>query len=62
MSEDKQKLVNVCFEIGLMISEPKYKFYEKTIEQRAGWIADQLRKTGFDTVPRGMSWGVLKNA
>lgn len=27
----------------------------------AEWVADQLRKCGFDTAPCGASWGVLKH-
>ena len=57
---DMQKLVDVCFEIGIVISDPKYDFGKQTQEQRAEWIARQLRLTGFDTTPCGGSWGVLK--
>lgn len=31
-----------------------------TIEQRAEWVANQLRGCGFDTHPCGASWGILK--
>ena len=55
----EQKLIDLCFEIGLMISDPEYKFHEKEVHERAEWIARQLRECGYDTKPLGMSWGVL---
>jgi hypothetical protein len=58
--KDMQKLIDVCFEIGLVISDPKHDFGKQTQEQRADWIAKQLRGCGFDTSPCGGSWGVLK--
>lgn len=56
----EQQLVDICFQIGLMISDPKYGFQNMSTETRAEWIADQLRACGFDTVPVGASWGVLQ--
>ena len=55
-----QKLIDACFEIGIMISDPKYDFQEKSTEERAEWIAKQLRAVGYDTMPCGASWGVLQ--
>ncbi len=57
----EQKLIDICFEIGLMISEPKYGFTHMSNESKATWIADQLRGSGFDTEPMGASWGVLRH-
>ena len=65
---NEQKLIDLCFSIGLLISDTKGKdregneitLYKKSNEEKAEWIARQLRACGFDTVPRGMSWGVLK--
>jgi hypothetical protein len=63
----EQVLVDLCFAIGLMISTPgigrdnkPYDLTKLTNEQKAKWIAEQLRACGFDTHPVGMSWGVLK--
>ena len=56
----EQKLIDLCFEIGLMISEPEYGFQNMSNDTKAEWIADQLRKCGFDTQPCGASWGVLR--
>jgi hypothetical protein len=58
---NEQKLVDLCFEIALMISDKEYKLYEKSIEEKAEWIAHQLKECGFPTMPCGMSWGVLIN-
>lgn len=56
----EQKLVDICFQIGLLISDTKYDLYKKTKEEKVEWIANQLRQCGFDTQPMGASWGVLK--
>lgn len=57
-TERERKLVDICFEIGLTIHENSYL---KNLPQDkvAGWIAEQLEKTGFKTVPMGASWGYL---
>jgi hypothetical protein len=62
----RQELVNLCFDIGLMISTPgdgkdgkPYDLTKWTQEEKAEWIAKQLRGCGFNTKPVGSSWGVL---
>ena len=60
LMHNEQKLIDLCFEIGILISDQRYDFKNMDVEQRAEWIADQLRKSGFDTQPMGASWGVLK--
>jgi len=57
--EDKQKLINICFEIGLTIKSSE-TLKAMTNEELATWIAKQLRECGYDTHPVGSSWGVLK--
>lgn len=47
------------FQIGLAIHTDPY-FKDKTEYEVAIWIADQLRKYGYDTEPVGTSWGILK--
>jgi hypothetical protein len=54
-----QKLIDLCFEIALLISDTNYNLYKQPNERKAKWIADQLRGYGFDTTPCGASWGVL---
>lgn len=56
--KNEQKLIDIMFQIGLTIHNNKW-FKDKTDEEVANWIAEQLRKTGFDTIPMGSSWGVL---
>ena len=60
-STREQKLVDLCFEIGIMISTQKYDFKKMSVEEKAEWIAEQLKIAGFKTQPMGASWGVLKN-
>jgi hypothetical protein len=54
----EQRLIDMCFSIGLVIGETKLK----TNEEKANWIAEQLKANGFETVPCGMSWGILKDS
>lgn len=58
-----QKVIDLTFSIGLTISDPMNRkvFDAMTREQRAEWIAHQLRECGYDTVPVGSAWGVLSN-
>tara|TARA_R110002096_G_scaffold406595_1_gene604914 strand:- start:414 stop:629 length:216 start_codon:yes stop_codon:yes gene_type:complete len=55
-NQREQKLVNLCFEIGmrLRMGDAKFKDNEKCGE----WIAQQLRDHDFDTKPCGLMWGV----
>lgn len=59
-TERAQQLIDITFQIGLTMSDPGAGFAEMTIEQRAQWIAKQLRDCGFDTEPVGASRGVLR--
>ena len=61
MSTDReQRLINIMFEVGMMTKDYPDHFKNMTLEQYADWISRQLRENGFDTVPMGASWGVLK--
>jgi len=59
MKSNEQKLIDIMFEIGLMIHNNEW-FNEKSNEEVAEWIREQLKMCGFDTKPIGSSWGVLK--
>lgn len=70
MRSREQKLIDIMFQIGLMIHSPCNRegdnkaerwFATASQEDVANWIAEQLRGCGFDTEPVGMSWGKLKN-
>ena len=58
---NEQKLVDICFEIALMINDPKYRdgFSKLNGEDTAKYVSKQLEGCGFPTRPVGMSWGVL---
>jgi hypothetical protein len=53
----EQALIDMMFEIA-MIAHDLAKLDR---DDRAKWVAGNLRDLGFDTEPRGMSWGVLKD-
>ena len=55
---NQQKLVDICFELVLVATSNK-KFCKKSDEEKAAWVARQLRLCGFETEPMGASWGVL---
>lgn len=57
----EQKLVNILFQCVLTATDREHAktFAKMTVEQRATWVAEQLRGCGFDTQPIGASWGVL---
>ena len=58
MDKKAQKLVDLCFDIALTMSDDRY-LREKDTEFKAKWIAQKLRECGFKTHPQGASWGVL---
>jgi hypothetical protein len=59
----EQQLVDICFTCVLTVLDPEYVegFAKMTQEEKAAWVARQLRSCGFDTEPVGASWGVLKS-
>jgi hypothetical protein len=58
----EQKLIDICFELVLTATDPKYNkaLLALPIEDRAAWVASNLASCGFKTEPCGASWGVLK--
>jgi len=61
MRSDVQKLVDICFQLVGVTSDPQHRmFFDRlTHEQKMEWVAGQLHECGFPTVPCGASWGVL---
>ena len=55
---DKQQLINIMFEVGLVIKENK-TLQSQSNEEVAEWIRTQLDGCGFKTKPVGSLWGVL---
>lgn len=39
----------------------RLKYYDLKREAHMAWVADQLKQCGFETIPMGSSWGVLKD-
>ena len=59
MKDEKQELVNICFQIGTTIHMYHDSFKDKSTEEVAEWVAKQLKECGFPTHPVGSLWGVL---
>ena len=55
---EKQQLIDICFQIGLVIKDSKV-LQGMSNEKVAQWIAQQLKECGFETQPVGSSWGIL---
>lgn len=53
----EQQLIDLMFE--LTIRCPDY-YGSDDKEKIAGWVAYQLKQAGFETVPMGLSWGILQ--
>jgi predicted Abi (CAAX) family protease len=60
VKDDKQKLVDICFEM-VMVAVRHKKFQKASNEELAAWVATQLKDCGYPTTPCGASWGVLNN-
>lgn len=56
----EQSLVDIMFEVALMISDPRFDLRDRPLEEKAAWVAKMLKECGFKTTPIGSSWGVLK--
>lgn len=55
MSDDSQKLIDVAFQMCLMIHEKREYFEGKTKEEVTAWITRQLECCGFDAVPNSIA-------
>ena len=53
----EQQLVDIMYQIAMTSAQ---YLHGKSNEEIAEWVSKQLRDCGFDTEPRGASWGVLK--
>jgi hypothetical protein len=59
MANREQKLVDIAFSLVSTVGVYPEPFARMTQEERMDWVARQLHGCGFDTEPRGASWGVL---
>ena len=55
---DRQKLVNICFEVAMTVRDNN-KLKGMSNEDLCTWVAGQLKACGFETIPVGCSWGML---
>jgi hypothetical protein len=56
----EQKLIDIMFEVAQISRYHFGKMENYDRDKHMEWVAEQLRICGFDTEPRGLSWGVLK--
>ena len=57
---ESQRLIDICFSLVSCALDHADYWKNKPIEEKMTWVSNQLRDCGFDTIPSGMSWGVLK--
>lgn len=58
MEKEKQKLINLIFEMVLVTTEDPV-FCKRPRGERMAWVANELRSIGYDTHPIGASWSVI---
>ena len=56
MKTDEQKLVDIMFEIAF--TSAKY-MHDRSHEEIAEWVRQNLADCGFPTTPIGSCWGTL---
>jgi len=58
----EQKLIDICFQAVLLATneEKGIWFKDKSVDEKAAWIRDQLKWCGFPTEPIGSSHGILQ--
>lgn len=56
---EKQKLVDLCFELVLAATSDS-RFCGESNEIKVKWIRKQLDEMGYHTIACGQLWGVLK--
>lgn len=58
MGEEKQKLIDLMFQMVLVTTNDPV-FCKRPRGERMAWVANNLRSIGYDTHPIGSSWGVI---
>ena len=61
-SSREQKLVDICFALVFTATDKRWRstFAKWTQEQKAQWVAKELRECGIDTSPCGGLWGLIE--
>lgn len=57
-TEREQKLARIAFQLVLAATDDPV-FCRRSTEQKAAWVAGQLKDCGFPTSPCGANWGRL---
>lgn len=60
MEEERQKLINLMFQMVLVTTNDPV-FCKRPRGERMAWVANNLRALGYDTHPIGSSWGTIVN-
>ncbi len=56
--DEKQKLIDLMFSMVMAATSDEI-FCKKPRGEKMAWVANNLRYSGYDTHPVGMSWGAL---
>jgi hypothetical protein len=57
----EQKLIDICFSLVACAIDYSDYWEGKSIEEKMLWVSNQLKICGFETIPAGSSWGILKD-
>lgn len=60
MTSNTQKLIDIAFEIALTMKKNRDWVEKSTDEDILKWVSKQLLDCGYQTVPLGASYGILK--
>tara|TARA_R110000851_G_scaffold209517_2_gene361947 strand:- start:7436 stop:7621 length:186 start_codon:yes stop_codon:yes gene_type:complete len=60
MKNKTQKLIDIVFEVALTMKENNDWVQNATNGEIVEWVSKQLSSCGYNTIPMGASWGILK--
>lgn len=58
-TDRERKLVDIMFQVGILLHQERKHFEGKSTEDVANWITNQLHQCGFPVHPLGSNWGYL---
>jgi hypothetical protein len=62
MTSNTQKLIDIAFEIALTMKQNIEWVEKSSDEEIAQWVSKQLSQCGYQTIPLGASYGILKKS
>jgi hypothetical protein len=62
MTSNTQKLIDIAFEIALTMKQNIDWVEKSTDEDITQWVSKQLSECGYQTIPLGISYGILKKS